>query len=52
MDGVHYGAASALLIVLVIVARRVLRPGSEAEGPGDVATPASAEQEVHGEYQL
>jgi hypothetical protein len=52
MDGVHYGAASALLVVLVVVGRRVLRLGGAADVPGDMSTPASDDQEVRAEYLL
>jgi hypothetical protein len=32
MDGVHYGAASVLLVVLAALAARVLRGGGEGVG--------------------
>jgi len=44
MDGVHYGAASVLLAVLVVVAWRVLRGGRIMERGGDTTTAASEER--------
>jgi ABC-type transport system involved in cytochrome c biogenesis permease subunit len=46
MDGVHYGAASVLLVVLFVVARRVLRQGPSADGRSVTSTAASEEHEI------
>jgi hypothetical protein len=46
MNGVHYGAASALLVALLVVARRVLRPGPVAPRPGAPAAVAFQEHDL------
>ena len=46
MDGVHYGAASVLLVVFVVVASRILGNGRLTDDPSTALTARSEDNEV------